>query len=228
MQVCAHASACCNLGRPSNPSSLRTSVGTTTAADLVTQSRGDTSETQVVHEPFAEEVRNDLSKLPDMEVFPATTNMAVSPATTDGILSPTAERVQDGSDRSFVYTSPHADDRAIALPFSPTPKDVGLHGKDGAEVSRVSSFNVDSPIADEQHASKVLESKDKDPMSHQPCQQGDASPRPGSSMGGAQSRRANLPLPARPGSSASPRRKSFSVNDPRLIRFRVKGLGLRV
>ncbi|OLQ10850.1 hypothetical protein AK812_SmicGene5404 [Symbiodinium microadriaticum] len=199
--------------RPSNPSSLRTSVGTTTAADLVTQSRGDTSETQVVHEPFAEEVRNDLSKLPDMEVFPATTDMAVSPATTDGMLSPAAERVQDGNDRSFVYTSPHADDRAIALPFSPTPKHVGLHGMDGAEVSRVSSFNVDSPIADEQHASKVLESKDKDPMSHQPCQQGDASPRPRSSMGGAQSRRANLPLPARPGSSASPRRKSFSVND---------------
>ena len=139
MQVCAHASACCNLGRPSNPSSLRTSVGTTTAADLVTQSRGDTSETQVVHEPFAEEVRNDLSKLPDMEVFPATTDMAVSPATTDGMLSPAAERVQDGNDRSFVYTSPHADDRAIALPFSPTPKHVGLHGMDGAEVSRVPS-----------------------------------------------------------------------------------------
>ena len=114
-------------------------MGTTTAADLVTQSRGDTSETQVVHEPFAEEVRNDLSKLPDMEVFPATTDIAVSPATTDGMLSPTAERVQDGSDRSFVYTSPHADDRAIALPLSPTPKDVGLHGKDGAEVSRVPS-----------------------------------------------------------------------------------------
>ncbi|CAE7760583.1 unnamed protein product [Symbiodinium sp. CCMP2456] len=160
--------------RPSNPSSLKTSVGTTTAADLVSQSRGDTSETPALHEPFAEEVRHDLSKPPDMEVFRVTTN---------DILSPTAGRVQDGNDRSFVETSPHADDNATAARFAPTSKHVGLHGKD------------------------------KDPMPHQPCQQGDASPRPGSSMGGAQCRRASLPLPARPGSSASPRRKSFSVND---------------
>lgn len=118
-------------------------------------------------------------------------------------------------------------ENAPTSPTSPTSREVGLHGGSKSKFKQQSSLSFDDSIGDERLALPkpakpqvldvelepddipeypLMEDEDDRPTSRQPSRQG-------SSMGRTTSRRSNAPLPARPGSSASPRKKTHSIND---------------
>ncbi|CAE7351823.1 unnamed protein product [Symbiodinium sp. CCMP2592] len=118
-------------------------------------------------------------------------------------------------------------ENAPSSPTSPTSREVGLHDRSKSKFNQQSSSSFDDSIGDERLALPkptkpqvldvelepddlpeypLMEDEDDRPTSRQPSRQG-------SSMGRTTSRRSNPPLPARPGSSASPRKKTHSIND---------------
>ena len=100
-------------------------------------------------------------------------------------------------------------------------------GSNGATAQQLSGTEVElDDLPDYPLMSSITE--ESPPVSRQPSRQGAVSPGPGSNMGRTPSRRSNPPVATRPASSASPKKKTSTMNDmDSVVRMPSRESGLR-